>query len=55
MVIVIHLHALCRGSKVFCFGACSSAEHGLSDRMSEVGQRGVGAQVLLSGSFTQKE
>ena len=37
------------------FGACSSAEHGLSDRMSEVGQRGVGAQVLLSGSFTEKE
>lgn len=37
------------------FGACSSAEHGLSDRMSEVGQRGVGAQVLLSGSFTKKE
>lgn len=37
------------------FGACSSAEHGLSDRMSEVGQRGVGAQVLLSGSSTEKE
>lgn len=37
------------------FGACSSAEHGLSDRMSEVGQRGVGAQVFLGGSFTEKE
>lgn len=37
------------------FGACSSAEHGLSDRTSEVGQRGVGTQVLLSGSFTEKE
>lgn len=37
------------------FAACSSAEHGLSDRMSEVGQRGVGAQVFLSGSFTEKE
>lgn len=37
------------------FGACSSAEHGLSDRTSEVGQRGVGTQVLLSGSFAEKE
>lgn len=37
------------------FGACSSAEQGLSDRTSEVGQRGEGTQVLLSGSFTEKE
>lgn len=37
------------------FPACSSAEHGLSDRVSELGQRGVGAQVFVSGSFTEKE
>lgn len=37
------------------FAVCSSAEHRLSDTMSEAGQRGVGAQVFLSGSFTEKE
>lgn len=55
VVFVIHLHALCRACKVFCLGAGSSAEHGLFDRTSEVGQRGVGTQVLPSGSFTEKE
>lgn len=55
VVIVIHLHALLPSLQSLLSGACSCAEHGLSDRMSEVGQRGAGAQVLLSGSFTQKE
>ncbi|TNN86824.1 hypothetical protein EYF80_003007 [Liparis tanakae] len=46
-------HAL-PSPQTLLLGACSSAEHGLSDSVSAAGQRGVGAQVLPSGSLTEE-
>lgn len=55
VVIVIHLHALCRACKVFCLEPVVLLSMGFLTERLKVGQRGVGAQVLLSGSFTEKE